>query len=99
MIETNQLNLDLGEVRLGDERLFEVKILNTYPSAKTVITQFSCGACTHLVGAPDVVPPSHEGVFRFKFIPTAQGEQVKSIFFNIDGNREATFLFRANVTA
>lgn len=99
MIETNQPNLDLGDVTLGSDTLFEVKIANTYPSAKVVTTQMSCGACTHFVSGPDVIPPGNTGTFKFRFHPTGSGEQIKSIFFNIDGKEEATFLFRANVLA
>lgn len=98
MIETNEPHLDLGEVQLATDHFFEVKIANTYMDPKVVIAQFSCGSCTHFVSGPDIVPPGREGIFKFRFTPTGLGEQVKSIFFTIDGNREATFLFKANVT-
>ncbi len=97
MIETNQSNLDLGQVKMGTDTLFEVKILNSFPGAKIVIPQFSCGACTHLVSSPDIIPPGREGIFKFRYHPTGTGAQVKSIFFNIDGKTEQTFLFQANV--
>lgn len=97
MIETNQPNLDLGELPSGTEKFFEVKISNTYLEAKVITTQMSCGSCTFFVSGPDVIPPGHEGTFKFKFAPTATGDTVKSIFFNVDGKTEQTFLFRAKV--
>lgn len=97
MIGTDKPNLDLGEVKMGTDTFFEVKVLNSFLIAKIVVPQFSCGACTHLVSAPDIIPPNREGVFKFRYHPTGTGSQVKSIFFNIDGKTEQTFLFQANV--
>lgn len=98
MIDINQPNLDLGEVKLDSDTLFEVKIKNTYMQPKTVVAQPSCGACTYVEGAPDIIPPGQEGVFRFRFHPSSTGTLIKSIFFNIDGKTEQTFLFQAKVS-
>lgn len=97
MIETNESHLDLGEIQLATDHFFEVKIANTYMEPKIVLTQFSCGSCTHFVSGPDVIPPGQQGTFKFRFHPTGLGEQVKSIFFDADGERKATYLFKANV--
>lgn len=91
--------LDLGAVKVGDSKFFEVKVRNTYSDPKVVVPQFSCGACTHLEEMPDFIAGGAEGTFKFRFSPTATGAQVKSIFFNIDGRQETTFLFKADVTA
>lgn len=97
MINLNQPNLDLGEVRLGIDNFFQVSVKNTYPELKTVTTQMSCGSCTHFVSGPDYVAPGKEEIYKFRFNPTATGTQIKSIFFNIDGKLEATFIFKADV--
>lgn len=99
MIETIIPSLDLGDVILGTNKHFTVELRNTYPSAKVVTTQMSCGACTHFESGPDLIPPGREGIFTFRFHPLGTGEQLKSIFFFTDGNQEAQFYFRANVTA
>lgn len=99
MLESIQANLDLGEVAMGTDRFFTVNVKNTFPEAKFITTQMSCGSCTHFVSGPDFVAPGQEGIFKFRFIPTATGLQVKSIFFHIDGKKEAEFLFKANVIA
>lgn len=98
MIETNQPNIDLGEVKMGTDKFFQVTVRNTYPEAKFVSTQMSCGSCTHFVSGPDFVPPGGEGTFKFKFSPTGTGSQLKTIFFNIEGKLEATFIFKADVS-
>lgn len=95
MIATNQPSLDLGEVSLDSDTLFEVTVRNTFPDPKLVTAQPSCGSCTHLVEMPDVIPSGREGIFKFKYHPTATGDSVKSIFFQIDGKTEQTFMFRA----
>lgn len=99
MIETNQPHLDLGEIKLGTDYFFQVNVMNTYGEPKFVIPQMSCGSCTFFVSGPDFVAPSGEGTFKFRFNPTAPGPQIKSIFFNIEGKKEAEFLFKANVVS
>lgn len=98
MIQTNEPQLNLGDLKVNQDTFFEVKLLNTYGDPKILTVQFSCGACTSLVSAPDVIPPGREGIFKFRFHPTATGVQAKSIFFDIAGQRETSFLFAANVT-
>lgn len=99
MIETNQPNFDLGQIKFGADHFFQVSVMNTYSEPKFVIPQMSCGSCTFFVSGPDFVGPSGEGTFKFRFTPTGLGVQVKSIFFNIDGKKEAEFLFKADVVS
>lgn len=97
MIDLSQPNLDLGEVRIGIDTFFQVSVKNTYPEPKAVTIQPSCGSCTHFVSGPDYIAPGREETYKFRFNPTATGTQIKSIFFNIDGKLEATFIFKADV--
>jgi Protein of unknown function (DUF1573) len=95
VVETIQANLDLGDVKVGEDRFFEVSVRNTSPQAHIVTTTMSCGSCTDFVSGPDFVASGAEGKFKFRFNPTATGPQIKSIFFHAAGEMQATFVFKA----
>lgn len=88
--------IDLGDVPVNQDTLFESDILNDTTSEQQVNIQFSCNACTFLETSIDRIAPNASVTLTFRFHPTATGSVIKSIFPKI-GNVDKTILFKANV--
>ena len=80
MISSNQTEIDLGDVKLGESRHFSVQVTNTYNKTLAVGVAFGCSACTTGGFYPDNnIAPEGARTLNLKFTPTATGLQAKTV--------------------